>query len=804
MGPTSNFHVIVIGGSVSGLTMALMLEQMGVSYTLLEQGPAIAFAGGASIGLQPHALRIMDQLGLYEDILKTTVPMVQHYHRRPGGKMFSTSNFSRHIEARHGYPILFFEREELLHILYGHLKDKRNVLTSKKVVKLESNIGGVRAVTADGSIFVGDMVVGADGVHSFTRRTMWHIMSETEPELAEKESKAMTCEYACAFGVSIYESDDPDFIPGHAHLTYNEKISSIVILSTRNKIFWFLIFKHDKKYVAPNIPRYSTKDAEAAIKAHAGWQVTETTTIQKLWDHKTKFTMVSLEEVVFERWHQDRLVLLGDSAFKVTPNAGHGGNTAIESAVTLANLLYQARNGTGPHRLDHQGILSIFAEYERTRRKRMQQAFQVSVLATRLHAMDNSLFRLLGLHILPLFGEELEANAATELILGGVPMDFIEYKGKTGTIPWDGWSLHQKDLDRSGSQRLFSRVVRTANWITAALLVAGVVRNTNTSTSVSHKLPFSFVHRQSDAYIHPWGLVSACMDLLPIAVIIAVEGQRRSNARKLPILPLLAAISLLSGGLKVLGGLFLLVYLVDLAVMPVKNPYSFVVPPTISENLPSAVVLCALVTGCLPVAAPLFAYLHRSSAYQSLLSAYIQLFPLMVLGFSEIFSKLNASVSVSESLVQAHLDLNYLKKAYILAMAVASTSRVVTNILGLAHLIRDSKLSSRIALTPSPSPSPILHFILGGSSLPSDLGTAFVLFMLAAMIFVVSSAVAVLPSRSRDGKTISKVAAAMWIATVLLGPGFTVSLLWIWREDKVRCDQLVTLEGAKSAGVTVI
>ena len=80
--------------------MAHMLERLGIDYVVLERGSEIAFAGGASIGSQPHALRIMDQLGTYQDILKTTVPMSVSKHRYTDGKVFAVSRFARQIEER--------------------------------------------------------------------------------------------------------------------------------------------------------------------------------------------------------------------------------------------------------------------------------------------------------------------------------------------------------------------------------------------------------------------------------------------------------------------------------------------------------------------------------------------------------------------------------------------------------------------------------------------------------------------------------------------------------------------------------
>lgn len=62
------FTVIIVGGSVSGLSLASMLEKFNINYILLEAHPTIAPQLGASLGLLPSGLRILDQLGCYDKI----------------------------------------------------------------------------------------------------------------------------------------------------------------------------------------------------------------------------------------------------------------------------------------------------------------------------------------------------------------------------------------------------------------------------------------------------------------------------------------------------------------------------------------------------------------------------------------------------------------------------------------------------------------------------------------------------------------------------------------------------------------
>lgn len=63
------FKVVIVGGSVTGLSVANMLERFDIDYILLEAYSHIAPQVGASIGILPNGFRILDQLGCYQPVL---------------------------------------------------------------------------------------------------------------------------------------------------------------------------------------------------------------------------------------------------------------------------------------------------------------------------------------------------------------------------------------------------------------------------------------------------------------------------------------------------------------------------------------------------------------------------------------------------------------------------------------------------------------------------------------------------------------------------------------------------------------
>lgn len=70
----------------------------------------------------------------------------------------------------------------LLQTLFDSLKTKEKVLTNKRVTRVDSVEGGVRVFTEDGFEYTGDIVVGADGIHSAVRKEMWRNAREAGSE----------------------------------------------------------------------------------------------------------------------------------------------------------------------------------------------------------------------------------------------------------------------------------------------------------------------------------------------------------------------------------------------------------------------------------------------------------------------------------------------------------------------------------------------------------------------------------------------------------------------------------------------
>lgn len=103
MSPSSDFKVIIAGGGVAGLTLAILLEKFNIDYVLLESHDDISPPVGASIGLMPNGLLILDQIGCY-DAVRVVAQAGEfdnlHIRAKDGKSMKCTEHMFGHMGKR--------------------------------------------------------------------------------------------------------------------------------------------------------------------------------------------------------------------------------------------------------------------------------------------------------------------------------------------------------------------------------------------------------------------------------------------------------------------------------------------------------------------------------------------------------------------------------------------------------------------------------------------------------------------------------------------------------------------------------
>ncbi|KAK6088712.1 FAD binding domain-containing protein [Seiridium cupressi] len=436
----SSFRVVIAGGGVAGLTLANMLEKFDIDYILLESRGDISSAVGASIGLFPNGLRILDQIGCYERILALPQQFTASSKTRDskGKSLFNIANVSEHLKERHGYPVLFFDRYWLLRLLYENLQHKERVMTDMKVIKVQQADGGIQVITKDGKVVKGTLVIGADGVHSSVRQQMIRMGDEQQPGyFPPGEADRVPCFYRCSFGIAQRVAG---YIPGELNNIRAKGWSGLVISGPEGRVYWFMHQRLPEPRYGKDIPRYTEEDELQFVKEFWDCAITDKINFGQVYSKKLTSTLTPLHEYVYEKWFFNRIMLLGDSAHKPNPLSGQGGNGAIESVAELVNAIVRMRDtrSNGLASLNDEEVEMIFQQTQTARHERekylIAEAHKLQALsAYENHAMSTLLWKVIG----PNAGDEYLLSLNRSAIMDAARLEKLPIPHRARLIPFN-------------------------------------------------------------------------------------------------------------------------------------------------------------------------------------------------------------------------------------------------------------------------------------------------------------------------------------------------------------------------------
>ncbi|KAH7123128.1 FAD binding domain-containing protein [Dactylonectria macrodidyma] len=415
------FRVVIVGGGPVGLCLAHCLTLAGIDYVLLEGRDSVVEETGLGLALWPQCVRILDQLGLLEEARESYLPVYDKYNHWPDGSEITHNELYRDIERNHGHPWMLFRRQKLLELLYSRFPEQDSpILLRKKVVSIDTHSCGVTVHCSDGTFEEGSIVVGCDGVHSSVRRIMRDLMLKASVKVTDSESP-MAAEYQMMV-VSIDAL--PDMEAGRLWETrFDKKNIQVFMLKDQG---WVLAYKRLPTPVSKPT-RYTDEDAMSYATSFMDFPITEDKKFSDLWAARKWFRLLNLEEGYVNSWHWDRIVLLGDSVHKMTPNAGLGLNQGWQGVVSLTNILRKLlADDLAPKT---QTLNKAFAEYKNQTEWMAKSSMRLSNLYTRTTSWHNGLYKAVD-YLGPYLGGDLLIFRllASPIIKRGIVLDFVPEK----------------------------------------------------------------------------------------------------------------------------------------------------------------------------------------------------------------------------------------------------------------------------------------------------------------------------------------------------------------------------------------
>jgi 2-polyprenyl-6-methoxyphenol hydroxylase-like FAD-dependent oxidoreductase len=317
-------NVLVVGGGAAGTAAAILLAEGGVSVDLIDIKPDVS-AVGSGITLQGNALRVLRRLGVWDQVQAHGYAFNTLGLRAPdtAGTLIVELD-----DVRTGGPdlpaTLGMHRPTLARILMDRAVEAgTKVRFGTTYTTLEQDSTGVGVTFSDGGAGRYDLVIGADGIRSWTRRMLGINLETTGTGMGiwraftpRPDSVTRTDLY---YGGSCYIAG---YCPTGADSLYAYLVEDAQDRSTLS-------------------PDESLRVMVALAGGYHGpWDdiraaLTDPSTVNYTWFES---------HVLPAPWHRGRVVLVGDAAHACPPTLAQGAAQAFEDAAVLAELLLEHDN----------------------------------------------------------------------------------------------------------------------------------------------------------------------------------------------------------------------------------------------------------------------------------------------------------------------------------------------------------------------------------------------------------------------------------------------------------------------------
>lgn len=176
--------LLIIGGGIGGLATALAAARAGRRVHVIEKSPEFTEIG-AGLQLAPNATRMLDRLGVLDDVLRlATFPSNLVMMDAVTGLPITRLDLGEAFRAHYGYPYIVMHRGDLLAAELKACRSHSSITlhSGHEAVSIEQDDESVHVTCSDGTSFDCEAVVGADGLWSLVRKA---VHDDGEPVCAQ-------------------------------------------------------------------------------------------------------------------------------------------------------------------------------------------------------------------------------------------------------------------------------------------------------------------------------------------------------------------------------------------------------------------------------------------------------------------------------------------------------------------------------------------------------------------------------------------------------------------------------------------
>jgi salicylate hydroxylase len=316
--------VIVAGAGIGGLTAALALLKKGFDVTVIEQAKELKEIG-AGVQLSPNVTRALYQLGLAHSLsgvaFEPLGKRVRMWNTGQTWPLFDLGAASREI---YGYPYLTLHRADLHNALVKGVRQVAPdaIVLGEKVESVEQGGDTVTVRTSAGNEYTGDLLVGADGVHSAVRGALF-----------EKDAPVYS-------GIMAWRGViEADRLPESVCPSFGENWvgpgGHVILYPLRGgKLINFVGCAETDNWQTESWTEEGTQ--EECLGDFKGWHENIHTMIKAI-ETPLKWALMVREPM--DNWVNGNVALLGDACHPTLPFLAQGAGMAIEDGYIIARCL---------------------------------------------------------------------------------------------------------------------------------------------------------------------------------------------------------------------------------------------------------------------------------------------------------------------------------------------------------------------------------------------------------------------------------------------------------------------------------
>jgi salicylate hydroxylase len=317
-------RILIAGCGIGGAALALALQRLGRECVLLEQAPRLE-AVGAGVQLSPNGMHVLSHLGVAESLGRVAFePRDLRYRDWRTGETLLRNPLMPSINEHFGAPYLHAHRADLIDALIAPL-DRKSLRLGRRIVRVGQERDRAYVALDDGTVEEGDVLVGADGIHSLVRSQAF---SADSPQASGCIAFRGLVNAETARHLNISPSAHVWMGPGYSAVIY--------YISAGAMINWLCIGSSPQA----RKESWSAKaTVDEVLSIYEGWN-SEVTGLVELTEQP--FVTALYDRAPLEHWVNGRIALIGDAAHAMLPYHAQGAVQSMEDAWVLARCLAQS------------------------------------------------------------------------------------------------------------------------------------------------------------------------------------------------------------------------------------------------------------------------------------------------------------------------------------------------------------------------------------------------------------------------------------------------------------------------------